>query len=186
MANIVEILEVAAISAIVTLLVRELFAWKFSELERRREKLEMLLEKVYGPIRVVTWRMDHDEQTIHKYMINTNEYSEIQRIVYMYGYEFDQNYREIIDFFLNQSWKEISLSFSGGESDYLEYGLSHYLEDTSIPTCVQLATEPHKIKELIEKTETIYNNINERIIELHNMRSGFRNNLKFIFLKWRF
>lgn len=102
MADVVQILGSAAIGAIITLIIREIFAWKFSELERRRKSLTKLFEKIYGPIRVVMWRMEVEEQETHKYVVYHDEYLEIRRIVYLFEHEFDQTYRELLDMFLEE------------------------------------------------------------------------------------
>ncbi|MFX0086757.1 MAG: hypothetical protein ACFFAU_13885 [Candidatus Hodarchaeota archaeon] len=161
MADILELLLSALFGAIATLVLREVYAWKYPELERRRERLEMLLEKVYGPLRVVTWRMELDHQRKHSLNITREEYMEIRRIVFLYGYEFEEDYQKLINSLLNQGRNAISSGVA------------------------QLAEKPMEILELIKKTEEKYDEITERLEKLHNMRSGFKNNLKFIICTWR-
>lgn len=166
MADIIELLASAVFGAIITLIVRKVFAWKFAELERRKKSLEKLLEKVYGPIHVLTTEINQKlEQFGHeRYSVEWNGFLETKRISSLFDYEFDNpEYRELLDFFILEANK----SFDLGEE--------------------QLSTtDPDRINKFIRTTDTMHKTFSERLKELHNMRNGFRNNLKFIFLTWRF
>jgi len=165
MVNEFDFLGTAAIGGIITLLVRELFAWKFIELERKRKRLTDLFEKVYGPIRVVMWRIEVEEQEEKEepeYFVVRDEYLEIRRITYLYQHEFDQTYSELLDFFLEEG------------------------KGCASKIWAKLDSNPNKIFDLIAATETKYNKLNSEIKKLSNMRNGFFNNIKFILFTWRF
>jgi len=170
MVEVFEILATAAISSLATLIIREIWAWKFSELERLRGRNERLLEKVYGPLRVVTWRMELDERRTHKYWITEDEYLEIQRLVFLFNYHIVvPEFLELLNFLLQQVMKH-------------DDAMIRFRQDGKI----QLAFDPPKIKELINLSEEHYEFITNEIQMLHHMRKGFLNNFKFVFLKWKF
>lgn len=162
MVNVIDFLGTVALGGIVTLVVREAFSWKFPQLEKQIKRKERLLEKVYGPIRVLAWRLKN-EMWQNAYVCFKEEHIEVRRIFHQYNYEMDSNYRDLLKYYIECGNKKLDKT------------------DKRIDT-----TDPTKISALIELTEKKHKELIYDLNNLNKMRRGIRSNLRFLFRVWNF
>lgn len=163
MATMLEILASALAGALISIIVREIFAWKFTELENKKIHVEKLLEKIYGEIYVI---MDHLKWPSGHYRISSDEYNLLFKIASLFEYEFDPEYYSLLDDVLVR----IKTALDNNPKDFL----------VTIETI-----KPGIIADLIDETKKIHTNLVKQHQILQNMRKGIWKNFKFIFFTWR-